>query len=468
MLLAAESSGLTLGDRLHLDQPFKVRLPEKIENIQEDRFHDSFRGEFKTFGDLNAEAIQKFISEHPQYVNAVLNYFQELFRNKYLSADQTLALRRAAISSLEDTMANQDLNETPKPRLDDAPTSLEVASMPSATQASKKSDQTDFMVATHHQVETKSAVEVSEVETLNTVSSAGLTKRPPESSFAEIALKTGLEIAKSDNMKTSVKSIAAEKVEHKLEQAASHWLDNTEVSIQGISEGNPTFSIVTVQPVHESEDLSDTVFGQFSIFGTDGRTTLNLGSGYRYMTPSENWLFGVNAFYDHEFPYGHQRMSLGFEARSSVIQLNTNQYYAISGWKTGENSLDEHALDGNDVELGFTLPYMPGSKLYYKAFEWDTLNGLTPIKGDTLSLEFSGDLIPGLTLEVGATDFDVREDSEFVKLTYTHRESQASATPFFSDKAYSMRSVKADRLKKVRRENKIVKQGGGGLTIAFR
>ena len=285
---------------------------------------------------------------------------------------------------------------------------------------------------------------------------------------SETVLSDGLQVAQSSDPVETAKAIAADKIDSEVESQVSSWLSNTEVSIQGVSKGKPTFSILTVQPFHESEDLSDTVFGQFSIFGNGGRTTLNLGSGYRYMTPSENWLFGVNAFYDHEFPYDHQRMSVGLEARSSVIEFNANQYYAISGWKTGENSLDEHALDGNDIEFGFTLPYMPGSKLYYKAFEWDTLNGLTPIKGDTLSLEFSGDLIPGLTLEVGATDFDVREDSEFVKLTYTHRESQASATPFFSDKAYSMRSVKADRLKKVRRENKIVKQGGGGLTIAFR
>jgi len=286
--------------------------------------------------------------------------------------------------------------------------------------------------------------------------------------ISETVWTGGLQVAQSSDPVKAAKEIVSSKVDSEIEGQISSWLSNTEVSVQGVSKGKPTFSILTLQPFHESEDLSDTFFGQFSIFGNDGRTTLNLGSGYRYMTPSENWLFGVNAFYDHEFPYDHQRMSVGLEARSSVIEFNANQYYAISGWKTGENSLEEHALDGTDVELGFTLPYMPGSKLYYKSFEWDTLNGLTPIKGDTISLEFSGDLIPGLTLEVGATDFDVREDSEFVKLTYTHRESQTSATPFFSKKAYSMRSMSSQRLNKVRRENKIVKQGGGGLTIAFR
>ena len=285
--------------------------------------------------------------------------------------------------------------------------------------------------------------------------------------ISETVIGEALTVAQSSDPVESVKSLAASKVDASVEQEVSSWLSNAEVSISGICKGKPSFGILTVQPFYESDDLTDTVFGQFSLFGNNGRTTLNAGSGYRYMTPDENWLFGINAFYDHEFPYDHQRMSVGLEARSSVIEFNANQYYAISGWKTGENSLDEHALDGNDMEVGFTLPYLPGSKLYYKAFEWDTLNGLTPVKGKTTSLEFSGDIIPGLTLELGSTDFDVREDREFVKLSYT-LESKPTNKPFVSSTAYEMKSMKDERLKKVRRENKIVKQTGGGLTIAFR
>jgi Protein of unknown function (DUF3442). len=264
----------------------------------------------------------------------------------------------------------------------------------------------------------------------------------------------------------SAKSIAASKLDSTIEQEVSSWLSNTEVSISGISKGKPSFGILTVQPFYESEDLTDTVFGQFSLFGNDGRTTLNAGTGYRYMTPDEHWLFGINAFYDHEFPYDHQRMSVGLEARSSIIELNANQYFAISDDISGEDGTTERALDGQDIEIGFAIPFMPGSKIYHRQFEWDTVNGLTKIEGSATSLEISGALIPGLTLEVGSTDYKTRTDREYAKLTYTIAE-QTDPTPLFAPKAYQMKSMQDQRYAKVRRENQIVKQSGG-FTVTFR
>lgn len=184
------------------------------------------------------------------------------------------------------------------------------------------------------------------------------------------------------------------------------------------------------------------------------------------MTPSENWLFGINAFYDHELPYDHQRMSVGLEARSSAIEFNMNQYFAISDDLSGENGSTERALDGHDLELGVGIPYMPGSKIYHRQFEWETVNGLTKIEGSTTSIEVSGSLLPGVTLELGSTDYKTRADKEFAKITYTYSKAE-SPTPLFAPDAYQMKSMRDQRLKKVRRENQIVKQTGG-FTVTFR
>ena len=114
------------------------------------------------------------------------------------------------------------------------------------------------------------------------------------------------------------------------ETSLESMLDRTEVTIQGLEDSKSTFSILTTQPITESEDLKDTTFWQGSIFSNDGRETLNLGLGYRRLSDDEKWLYGVNAFYDHEFPYDHRRASIGAELKSSVVEFNANKYYALT------------------------------------------------------------------------------------------------------------------------------------------
>ena len=89
--------------------------------------------------------------------------------------------------------------------------------------------------------------------------------------ISETILSDGLQVAQSSDPVETAKAIAADEIDAKVESQVSSWLSNSEVSIQGVSKGKPTFSILTVQPFRESEDLRDTVFGQFSIFGNGGR-----------------------------------------------------------------------------------------------------------------------------------------------------------------------------------------------------
>ena len=70
-----------------------------------------------------------------------------------------------------------------------------------------------------------------------------------------------------------------------------------------------------VAPLSDPDDIFNTYFTQGSVFYEDNRTTLNLGLGYRKLSDNKMLLTGINAFYDHEFPYDHGRTSIGFEAR---------------------------------------------------------------------------------------------------------------------------------------------------------
>ena len=276
-----------------------------------------------------------------------------------------------------------------------------------------------------------------------------------------------IQLASNADPVESARSIASNKLDSSAEELVSGWVPNAEVSIEGLSKGKPTFSILTVNPLHESNDLKHTVFNQTSLFSEDGRQTLNIGFGYRNMSDDQNWLLGINGFYDHEFPYGHQRSSVGLEARSSVLEFNANRYYAISGWKSGNDSFDEKALGGYDYELGFAVPYMPGAKIYRKQFLWDAQDGVADLKGSTTSLAINGNiLVPGLGLEVGATDYNAgATDTNFVRLTFKYPPS-ATEQKMFSSKAFEFTSMKEHRLDKVRRENKIVKQTAIRVTVS--
>lgn len=275
--------------------------------------------------------------------------------------------------------------------------------------------------------------------------------------------------ASVDSFTAGLRSELNSELDAYAEELVSARLSNSEVSIRGIANGKPTFGLLTVQPIYESKDLADTFFSQISAFNNDDRQTLNLGLGYRRLSEDKFWLYGLNVFYDHEFPYDHRRSSVGIELRSSVIEINSNRYFGMSKWKLGQGGLEERALGGYDVEVGLSIPYMPGSKLYHKSFRWDGEEGSDHLKGTSTSLAISGSLIvPGLTLEVGSKYFDNRNRRSFVSLTYAYPSRGIRETPLFSSEMYKLTSMVDRRLEKVRRENLIVKQVRGRGTISFR
>jgi len=272
-----------------------------------------------------------------------------------------------------------------------------------------------------------------------------------------------------DNLKNQVVDKAKSLTNDFVETSLESLVDRTEVTIEGFEGKKPTFSILTTQPIAESDDLKHTTFWQGSIFSNDGRETLNLGLGYRRLSDDEKWLYGVNAFYDHEFPYDHRRASIGGEIRSSLVELNVNKYYGLSNALTGENGVQETALGGFEFELGTQIPYIPGTKFFAKQFKWDGEDGGADLKGKTYSLNIGRDILTNTSLEAGIHDYDGTKASEkFVKLTYHFGKQSKPVKPFISTVAFdNLKSMKDKRLDKVRRTNTIVKQKGG-FTVSIR
>jgi len=256
------------------------------------------------------------------------------------------------------------------------------------------------------------------------------------------------------------------------DRTAQGWFTNllstrqgvTEISITGITSNEPVWSFLFLRPVTESLDLRDNTFVQSSVFREGGRTTLNLGYGYRRMAFDEKVLFGTNIFYDYEFPYDHQRMSVGGEIRTTVGEVNSNLYRALTKWKDVGGNMEERALGGYDVEVGLAVPYVPSAQMRFKHFCWNGEDNIEDLKGNTFSL--TGSLYEGLSVEAGYTDYNSgtnegRSFERFLTVGYNvsfgGNDVNSATKPRLLSTPYVFESMVDRRFEKVRRENRIMK-----------
>ena len=246
-----------------------------------------------------------------------------------------------------------------------------------------------------------------------------------------------------------------------LNDSLGQLFPTSEVSLSSGTTNEVTGSILVVKPLSDINDNENILFTQGSLFLSDNsRETLNLGIGKRRLLNDDTLLIGANLFYDHELDYDHQRASVGIEAISSVGSFRLNQYYGLSGWTTGLDNVQEKALNGQDIEVGAPLPYLPWTNFSYRSFKWNGKDGASDLKGDEISLEAK---FSGFNIEVGKRSNDgLTEDNEFLKLTWTCCNKDQEEIRI-SDTAYKLTSVADQKFVKVERQNLIVKQ----KTIGF-
>ena len=257
------------------------------------------------------------------------------------------------------------------------------------------------------------------------------------------------------------------------ESFLERYFPTVEISYGAAGGEKPTAGLLIVAPLTDKEDIFNTVFTQVSGFYQDNRTTLNLGLGYRHITDNKKYLYGINAFYDHEFPYDHGRTSVGVEAMSTMWEVRGNKYWATTDWKTGRRGQQERALDGYDLEAGIPLPYMNWTTVFIKHFKWDAYDGADDLEGQDLSFraQFPA-FLKGLEVEAGRSFYKDYRNESFVKISYNlteiFKEKKSYREPWFNKTAYRLESVEHKRFEKVRRENLIVKQTRGSLKVVTR
>ncbi|WP_283251994.1 inverse autotransporter beta domain-containing protein, partial [Enterobacter bugandensis] len=121
-------------------------------------------------------------------------------------------------------------------------------------------------------------------------------------------------------------------------------------------------------PLYDTPD--NTLFTQLGARNRDGRNTLNLGWGFRWM--AGGWMYGVNNFFDDDITGNNRRTGIGAEARTDYLQFAANTYLRLNDWHQSRDfdDYDERPANGFDVRAQGWLPAYPqvGGKLMYEQY----------------------------------------------------------------------------------------------------
>jgi len=249
------------------------------------------------------------------------------------------------------------------------------------------------------------------------------------------------------------------------------WMRRTDISVDIQENDKPSWSIETIQPIHQASDLSDTWFWQ-GRFAHDSGTedeTLNLGVGYRHLLDDHSWMFGANVFYDYTFEDQHERVGVGAEAFGRYTTLRANYYIPVdSSPKTVADNTTEEVLQGWDFEVEAPVPYLPWMRVAFTAYEWDS-DTTKDIEGGTLGLRAHPS--DNLEIEVGGQNDTYGRKEGFLKLTWHFdRPDGVEYTALrdgISDSPFVARDLTRHTLDKVRRHHDgVVERVASGVVIA--
>lgn len=279
---------------------------------------------------------------------------------------------------------------------------------------------------------------------------------------------------------STLKNIAAQEVKGSNDRIPD-WFKRTDVSVEGLENSKPTWSIETVQPLYQTPStLQDTVFFQGRLGYRSADLTLNLGAGYRRLLEDRSWLLGVNLFHDAERNANHRRWGIGGEAIGRYATFRANYYKPDSGAKVVRVAdgitETEKALRGHDVEIDVPVPYLPWLRLSANTYRWyAATSGVDDQKGDKYTL--LGAISKHLSFELSQLDDNYRRKENSFKLTYTFGKplNGVDSTLFNglkTSRAFTERDLTKHTLDKVVRQHEIIvekrRSGGGGVSIGRR
>jgi len=269
-----------------------------------------------------------------------------------------------------------------------------------------------------------------------------------------------------------VKGQALSKASEKISSTIGNLIPGegvTEVSVEIREEDNPDFEILGVRDILSKENSN--LFTQFSIHNNevngDNRYIGNLGLGYRFLNSDKSMMFGINSFYDRDIQEKHSRVSLGFEAKASILDFTLNKYQKTTNMKV-VNGDEEQALSGLEYNLSSQVPYMPWTVFNYQGYKWENEKAAQDTKGSVYSLEMAinPSLQFDLSRDVSSVDGVDDVDSAKISFVYPPRENKPTLQDGLVSEVAFVKENMEDKLKeKVRRNNKIIIEVQGSVIV---
>ena len=250
----------------------------------------------------------------------------------------------------------------------------------------------------------------------------------------------------------------------------------TEVSIDIADEAGSSpnnvlvdFEVLGVRDILSKENSN--LFTQFSLRMDENSEDVtkigNLGLGYRFLNSDKSMMFGVNSFLDQDFTDKHQRVSVGLEAKASIVDFTFNQYQKLTNQKIIDG-VKQQVLSGSEYNLASQIPYMPWTEFNFQGYRWENEKATQDSKGNIYSLEMA--LVPGLQLDLSRDNSSIDgvgdEDSVKVILIYPPQEKKPSLKDgFISETAFVKENVEEKLRDKVRRNNNLTVEIQGAVII---
>ena len=290
--------------------------------------------------------------------------------------------------------------------------------------------------------------------------------------YLKILLSTLLFLNSVNLVHADVKGQALSKASEKISSTIGNLKPGegvTEVSVEIREEDNPDFEILAVRDILSKENSN--LFTQFSIHNNevngDNRYIGNLGLGYRFLNSDKSMMFGANSFYDKDIQEDHSRISLGFEAKASILDFTLNKYQKTTNMKV-VNGDEEQALSGLEYNLSSQVPYVPWTVFNYQGYKWESEKAAQDTKGSVYSLEMA--INPSLQFDLSrdVSSVDGVDDVDIAKLTFVYppRENKPTLQDGLVSEVAFVKENMEDKLKdKVRRNNNLVVEIQGAVII---
>ena len=283
-------------------------------------------------------------------------------------------------------------------------------------------------------------------------------------SVAQTAMEAG-RVLQGSNSGDAARQLLTSQASGQAADAVTQWLNQfgtakTQLSVDSDFSLKGS-SLDVLLPFYNTP--KNVLFTQLGMRDNDGRFTTNAGLGHRYFTDN-GWMLGYNVFYDVDWRNTNRRYGIGVEAWRDYLKLSANGYKRLSDWRQSPTvtDYDERPADGWDIRAEGWLPAYPqlGGKLVYEQYYGNevALFGESERQKNPHAITAGVTWTPFPLLTAGV---DYRRgkngaDDTRLNLGLTYRIGEPLAHQLDSSQVGAQRSLAANRLELVNRNNDVV------------